>query len=169
MDMKRWYVMHSNPRKESILYEQLTIRQIESYLPQIRVRRVNPRARKVVPYFPGYLFIYTELERVGQSLLNHIPGAIGLVNFGGEPAVVPDYIIQEIRFKVDLINSHEFSGMGQIKPGDLVKIQDGPFVGYEAIFDTYISGSQRARVLLRLLKDHQTKLVISTNQLSRPT
>jgi transcription elongation factor/antiterminator RfaH len=167
MDMKRWYVMHSNPRKESMLYEQLTIHQIETYLPQIRVRRVNPRARKVVPYFPGYLFIYTELEHVGQSLLNHIPGAIGLVNFGDEPAVVPDYIIQEIRHKVDLMNSHDFSEMGQLKPGDRVKIQDGPFVGYEAIFDTYISGTQRARVLLKMLQDYQVKLDINANDIDR--
>jgi transcriptional antiterminator RfaH len=36
-----------------------------------------------------------------------------------------------------------------------VLISDGPFAGYEAIFDARISGSERVRVLLQLLNNQR--------------
>ena len=58
-----WYVLHSKPRKEEFLAEQLELRKIETFAPCIRVQVVNPRARKVKPYFPGYIFVRTDLEK----------------------------------------------------------------------------------------------------------
>jgi transcriptional antiterminator RfaH len=60
--MLNWYVKHSKPNKEELLNEQLRLRRIETYYPFIKVRPVNPHALKIKPYFPGYLFIRTNLE-----------------------------------------------------------------------------------------------------------
>jgi transcription antitermination factor NusG len=38
-----------------------------------------------------------------------------------------------------------------MKPGEKVLITEGPFNGYEAIFDAYLPGDQRVRVLLAFL------------------
>ena len=57
-----WYVMQSKPNKEELLYEQLRTRDIDAYYPCIKVQPVNPRARKLKPYFPGYLFIKVDPE-----------------------------------------------------------------------------------------------------------
>jgi len=37
----------------------------------------------------------------------------------------------------------------------VVVISDGPFAGYEAIFDTRLPGSERVRVLLQLLNSQR--------------
>jgi transcriptional antiterminator RfaH len=84
-----------------------------------------------------------------------MPHAIGLVVFGDEAAIVPDYLIQAIQRRVEEISAaggELFAGLAQ---GDKVMIHEGPFAGYEAIFDTRIPGSERVRVLLQLLTNQR--------------
>ena len=45
-----------------------------------------------------------------------------------------------------------------LKRGDVVKIQSGPFAGYDAIFDARLSGQERVRVLLQLLSKGTAQL-----------
>lgn len=163
----RWYAMHSKPRKEALLWEQLQIREIEAYHPRIRVQPVNPRARKVKPYFPGYVFVRVDLEKFNWSSLQWMPGATGLVAFGGEPASVPDALIQAIRHRVDEINASGGEQLEGLQPGDPVLIQGGAFDGYEAIFDTKVSGNERVRVLLSLLQAQQKPLELPASQIKR--
>ena len=67
------------------------------YYPRIRVQPVNPRARKIKPYFPGYLFVQADIQAAGQSALAYMPHSGGLVCCGSEPAPVPDTLIRAIR------------------------------------------------------------------------
>ena len=63
-----WYVMRSKPNKESLLWEQLSLQNIECYYPRLRVKPANPRARKLRAYFPGYLFVHVDLERINLAV-----------------------------------------------------------------------------------------------------
>ena len=161
-----WYVMHSKPNKEELLYEQLRIRKIDAYYPRIKVQPMNPRARKRKPYFPGYLFIRTDLDVLRSSTLKWMPGAIGLVDFGSEPASVPEELLQAIRQKVDQVDFFDGKQAEKFIPGELVTIQSGPFAGYHAIFDSRLSGHERVRVLLQLLSDRQIGVELSAGQIN---
>jgi transcriptional antiterminator RfaH len=143
-----------------LLYGQLNIRGIETFYPRIRVQVVNPRARRIKPYFPGYLFVYLDLTQVGESALKWVPGTTGLVTFGGEPAHVPDNLIHALQKRIGEINTAGGELLKALKPGDPVIIQDGPFKGYEAIFDHRISGSERVRVLLKLFQSRSVPLTL---------
>lgn len=156
--MERWYVLQSKPQKEKILYEQLRLRDIEAYYPSIRVKPVNPRSRKFKSYFPGYMFVHVDLDHIGITSLQWVPGAIGLVNFGGEPASIPESILQAIRSKIESGIAEETYFYKGLKQGDLVSISDGPFAGYKAIFDMRLSGSQRVQVLLEALRDQKLRV-----------
>ena len=46
-------------------------------------------------------------------------------------------------------------------------VQDGPFAGYEAIFDGRISGRDRVRVLLNFLQKRQVPLDLREQQIGR--
>jgi transcription antitermination factor NusG len=150
-----WYVLHSKPHKEEMLAEQLELRRIETFAPRIRVQVVNPRARKVRSYFPGYIFVHTDLEKLGLSVLQYVPGSAGLIAFGGEPAFVPDGLIHAIRQRVDEINSSGGELFDVLKSGETVMVHSGPFAGYEAIFDMRLPGTERVRVLLKLLRNRK--------------
>ena len=164
--MKQWYAIQSKTRKEELLCEQLSLREIETFFPRIRVKPVNPRARKIKPYFPGYVFGCVDLANVGKSVLDWIPGAIGVVNFGGEPVPVPDHFINSLQQHLEIINASAYSAVERFRPGDIVKIHWGPFAGYEAVFDASLPGRDRVKVLLRMLERSQFQVELPAEQIS---
>jgi transcriptional antiterminator RfaH len=42
-----------------------------------------------------------------------------------------------------------------LRSGETVLVHSGPFAGYEAIFDVRLTGTERVRVLLKLLRNQQ--------------
>lgn len=160
-----WYVLRSKPRKEEFLAAQMQMRKLEIFNPLIRVQTVNPRARKVKPYFPGYVFVHLDLEKAGRFSMQYVPGAAGLVSFGGEAAEVPDGLIHAILNRVNEINSVGGELFDALKIGATVVVHSGPFAGYEAIFDARLPGSDRVRVLLKLLKNRQMLVDLPAGQI----
>jgi len=150
-----WYALRSKPRKEEVVWRQLRTQGIEVYYPRLKVQPVNPRSRKVRPYFPGYMFVQTEIETVGLSTFQWMPFAMGLVCFGDEPAIVPENLVHAIRKRVEEITAAGGELFEGLQPGDKIVIRDGPFAGYEAIFDARVPGSERVRVLLQLLNNQR--------------
>ena len=162
-----WYAIKSKPNKESFLAGQLESHDVEIFFPCVQVIPANPRSRKIRPYFPGYLFVHVDLDLFSASDLRWMPGASGLVSFDGEPAPVPDIIITAIKKHLDHYNQ-TFQDQGKMfQQGDSVQIQNGPFAGYEAIFDTHISGPDRVRVLLNLLQSRKVPVEIDSRQIRR--
>jgi transcription antitermination factor NusG len=162
-----WYTVHSHPNKEDLLWEQILARGFESFYPRIRVHPTNPRARKIKAYFPGYLFVRADLEASGLSVFQWMPFATGLVSFGGEPAPVPDPIIAGIRQRIAEIADAGGVLFDGLKSGDPVVIHSGPFSGYEAIFDVRLSGSERVRVLLKMLNERRVPLDLEAGQIEK--
>jgi len=162
-----WYVLRSKPNKEGFLARQLESHGVEAFYPQLHVSPVNPRARKTRPYFPGYMFIHVDLEVVNHSVLQWMPGATGLVSFDGESASVPESLISTLKKQIEQINASAKNFEEMLDSGDLVLIQDGPFAGYEAIFDVRLSGSDRVRVLMNFLQKRQVPIDLNIKQIRR--
>jgi len=162
-----WYVLNTKPHNEEFLWEQCLARGYEAFYPRLRVQPLNPRARKIRPYFPGYLFVHVDLELVNISELRWMPGASRLVSFGGAPATVPEGLIHAIQRRVDEVNAAGGELFDGLKAGDEVSIQGGPFAGYEAIFDTRLPGNERVRVLLKLLQARQVPVDLPAGQVQR--
>jgi transcriptional antiterminator RfaH len=162
--MIKWYAIQSKVHKENLVCEQLYLRNIETFFPRVRVRPVNPRARKVKPYFPGYVFGRVDLEQVGRSFLEWIPGAIGIVNFGEEPAPVSDQLISTLQQHLKTVNGSVTQMSEMFQRGDLVAIQGGVFAGYEAIFDARLPGRDRVEVLLNMIQGQQLRVELPIEQ-----
>jgi hypothetical protein len=98
-----WYALRTKARKEDAVWQQLRDQGIEHYYPRVRAHPVNPRARKIKPYFPGYLFIRVDLGEKGHSAFQWMPHSLGLVSFGEEPARIPDNVMYEMKQRVQEI------------------------------------------------------------------
>ena len=160
-----WYAIRSKPRKEETVWKQVDGQGIEVFFPRLRIQPVNPRARKWKPYFPGYLFIHADLDQIGKSIFEWMPHSLGLVAYGGEPAVVPDNLIQAVRQRVTEIAAAGGEVFNGLKPGDVVQISMGPFEGFEAIFDERIPGGERVRVLLQFLDSRRVLVEMSASNI----
>lgn len=163
-----WYALRSKPRKEEVVWRQVKTQEIEVFFPRLKVQPVNPRSRKLRAYFPGYMFVQVDLDEMGLSAFKWMPHTLGLVSFGDEPAVVPDNLIHVIKKRISEINEAGGEVFDGLSHGDKVTISEGPFSGYEAIFDARIPGSERVRVLLELLNNQrQVPLELDAGQISK--
>ncbi len=161
----RWYVLRSKPNREEALWLEASARGFQTYFPYLRVQPVNPRSRKTRPYFPGYIFVRTHLPTVGLSVFSWMPYSQGLVSFDGEPAEVPETLVEAIRRRVEEVNASGGEQMVGLQHGETVVIEGGPFDGYHAIFDARVSGNERVRVLLKLLQSEQLKVELPAGQI----
>jgi len=171
----KWYVIRSKPRRERFVHDQLNSQGLEVFFPAVKVHPVNPRSARERAYFPSYLFVHLDLVTVGVNRLRWLPAAVGLLEFGGEPAVVPDLLVAQLKRKVSAIQAAGGLVFADLNQGDTIKITAGPFAGYEAIFDLRLKGSDRVRVLLELLRlqvplelDASSIRKARPNEISRP-
>ncbi|MBE2222234.1 MAG: hypothetical protein IAF02_11875 [Anaerolineae bacterium] len=148
---KFWYALHVKPHKELSVYRLLLAQEAEVFFPSLQVKPVNPRSAKERAYFPGYLFVRADLVTEGMDAYRWLPGAHGLVKVGGETAVVQEALIVELKAQLQKIQATGGLNMTEIQTGDRVRITEGPFAGYDAIFDAYLPGNQRVQVLLAFL------------------
>ena len=164
----QWYALRSKPRKEDTVWQQLNTRGIVNFYPRMRVHPVNPRSKKVKPYFPGYIFVKIDLEDMGISTFRWMPYTLGLVSFGGEPAQVPENLIYALEKRIKEINDAGGEVLEGLKSGDKIRIQAGPFSGFEGVFDARLPGKERVRVLLKLLGGpRQVPLELDVSQISK--
>jgi transcription antitermination factor NusG len=163
----QWYALRSKPNREDALWREAGARGFQVYYPRVRVQPVNPRARKVKAYFPGYMFVQADMSVVGFSTFAWLPYSNGLVFCGSEPSPVPEALVNAIRRHLDGVNAAGGELFAGLKTGDVVSIQDGPFAGYEAIFDSRLPGNQRVRVLLQLLTKQSVPLELPSGAIQR--
>ena len=161
----QWYALHVKPHKERLVHDGLSAKEMELYYPVIKKKPVNPRSRKEQPFFPGYLFVQLNLEMAGNNALKWTEGAYGLVEFGGEPAAVPDILIGELQSQISDIEMKGDLNTVKLKSGDPVRIVTGPFDGYEAIFDSHLAANDRIQVMLTFLKAQTKKLQLRSSEI----
>ena len=148
--MEAWYVLYTKPRQEEAVAGQLGRRGLEVFLPQYTERRRGEAPRMQV-LFPCYLFIRADLEAVGISALQWVPGVRRLVAFGGVPARVPEAAIAYIRRQLVQLEAQGGFPRARFRPGERVRVREGPLAGLEGIFEGPAGPAERVRILIRFL------------------
>jgi transcriptional antiterminator RfaH len=146
--MKKWYLLYTKPRQEKLALQHLQNQAYEAYLPLVQIEKIRQGVRGLVEeaLFPRYLFV--QLDEAGSQSWAPIRSTVGvsqLVKFGHRFAEVSQDLVQRVQEHAKTNKIEE-----QFKSGDLVRITEGPFRGFDAIFKTY-DGEKRAVLLLNLL------------------
>ena len=147
-----WYAVCCKPRQEAVAEENLLRQDFHIYLPRIRIRR-HRRGQwtdAIEVLFPRYLFIRIDPLRRNMAPVRSTRGVVGLVRFGGQPAVVPDEVMDALLQCQDPASGLHQEDHAPFCAGDRIKLVDGPFAGMEAVFAEQ-DGEKRVIVLLELL------------------
>lgn len=159
--MTDWYLTLCKPNKEHLAQQNLLRQGFDVYLPQVTKKQVlkNQVVIKVKAMFPRYLFVKARDEQVSLAAIRSTIGAIGLVRFGIEPAVVSPSLIEHLKGVESALNQ---DGPAEIfKVGDCVEITDGPFMGLSA--KVLKSVNDRLKVLMEFMSQ-QHKVNLSVGQ-----
>ena len=164
---ERWYAVSCKPRQEAVAEENLLRQGFHTYLPRIRMRqrRRGQWIDAVEVLFPRYIFIRLDPEQRSTATVRSTRGVVGLVRFGGQPAVVPDAVMDALRQREDAASGMHQDERPLFNKGEPVKLVDGPLAGMEGIF-TQQDGDKRVIVLLELL-GKANKVVVSRDWIAR--
>jgi transcriptional antiterminator RfaH len=162
-----WFLIHTNPRQEERTSSNLLAWNIETFAPQIREYKTNQftgeRCFVVKPLFARYIFARFYLEDKFHKV-RYTRGVRDLVSFGDGPVAVDDEIIELIRSRV---GKDGFVKIGtDLKPGDVVVVQDGAMKNFTGIFERELKDSDRVVVLLNTI-NFQARLQIDRKMLSK--
>jgi transcriptional antiterminator RfaH len=121
-------------------------------------------AVSIAPLFPCYVFARCDLQR-DYFEIKYMAGVRAIVSAGADPLAVPAAIVSEIRRRGvnDVIEIPD-------KPfdaGERVVVIEGPFRGFEAIFQRYLSGSERVAILLSAVESGGLRVVLSASAIAK--
>jgi len=161
-----WYLVRTKPGKERWVRDQLATRLSEVFLPMLKARmpRWGRMAMSVAPLFPCYLFARMDLQ-TKYFEVKYLAGVSGLVSAGSDPLVVPDLIVTEIRARGvdDVVELREVP----FDSGQSVRVVEGPFRGFDAIFERYLSGAERVAILLNTIENVGPRIVLPASALAK--
>ena len=163
----RWYAVCCKPRQEAVAEENLLRQDFHVYLPRIRIRqrRRGQWIDAVEVLFPRYVFIRVDPQRRSTATVRSTRGVVGLVRFGGQPAVVPDVVMEALRQREDADSGLHSDNRPLFSAGEPIKLVDGPLSGMEGVF-TQQDGDKRVIVLLELL-GKANKVTVSRDWVAR--
>jgi transcriptional antiterminator NusG len=133
-------VKHQHEKKVTELLER---KGIEVFLPcqQVSRRWADRKKHLLLPLFPGYVFLRSNLDNKIQMLST--PGVFFLVENAGRACAIAAHEIESIRRIVEAgvsVQTHPF-----IASGDAVRICSGPLSGISGILERF---KNQCRVIL---------------------
>src|SRR4051812_8267756 len=148
-DDRRWFACYTRARHEKRVALTLDERGMESFLPLVLRESQWKDRKKLVgfPLFPSYVFgrfSVTETHRVLS-----IPGVSTIVRIKGQPAVIRDHEIDNVRRFASALATTDMpiETIPFIAEGELVEVTSGPFAGVRGFV---VERRSRRRVLVGL-------------------
>ena len=94
-----------------------------------------------------------------------MPGVTGFVSTGCEPIAVSEAIVDSVRSRCT-------DSILQLNPipfrrGEHVRVVEGPFRDFEAMFENYLSGTKRVAILMKNIEGCAVRVVASTSAVAR--
>lgn len=126
-----WYAIRVRPRSEKLVAAALRSKQYEDFVPLYQKRsRWSDRIKSIeCPLFPGYVFCRADLA--GRPPVVTTPSVIGILSFGGRPALISEQEIHAIR--IALRSGLKSEPCPYLREGDRVRIVQGPLAGIEGV------------------------------------
>lgn len=148
-----WYVLHTKSRFENVVYDGLSRKEVEAFLPKIKVRSKRRDRRMIieVPLFPGYLFVRTDLNPYHHLDILKTSGAVRLIGTKLGPVPVQEMTIESL--KIMVASDLEVTTGRRLRRGDRVIVVSGPFAGVVGTFLRY-RGKGRVVVNIEALGQH---------------
>lgn len=158
--MQHWFAVLTKPRAEAEAAMCLTRQGFLCLYPRTRrtVRAASGMVVRTEALFPRYLFLQSDPDLQSLAPVRSTRGCLGLVRFGGEPARVPESVIEQIRSHIDGDDGFVRLAPPPMVRGTPVRIKEGPFTGLDAVFEAD-EGHERVRLLLTLLGSEREVVV----------
>jgi len=147
---KAWYLVQCKFRQDERAEEHLQRQGYACFRSTYKRERILKGRRQLISesLFPGYLFIQLS-QQDSWSPLRSTRGVSRVVAFGGHPMPISDTLIDDLQER-----DNQAIVTTLLKPGENVRINEGPFAELEAVF-LAMEGEERVLLLMNFLHREQ--------------
>ncbi len=161
-EVLHWFAVQSKPRGEEVASHTLLSLGLEVFLPKVRRPRTEAGHRGAPhPLFPGYLFARLCPQRHLHAV-RYSRGVLRVLGGREHPVPVDEDVIDACRRRQDADGYVLLEEPG-FRPGDRLKIESGPFAGFEGVFVRTLDESSRVMILLEAMQ--QAQLILERRHL----
>ena len=166
-DEPQWFAICTNPKQEDRAFYNLQAANIECFNPRIKESRRNQFTGAVTlvarPLFPRYVFARFRPESSLRKV-RFTRGVLKVVSFNLKPAPIENEVIEFMKSRV---GNDGFLNPGKtLKPGDKVRIKDGPWSTIVGVVEQNTHSGERVQILLTAI-NFQARLMIETQRLAK--
>ena len=126
--VKKWFVTQIKPKSYDLALRNLERQGFEAFAPKMKIttKKENKFINKDVLVFPGYMFVGVGLQNSNWTKINSTYGVAKVLFFNDKAAEVSHDLILALknRFKPKINQKIK----GNLKEGDNIKFNTGPFV-----------------------------------------
>lgn len=161
-----WYLAQLKPNGFKRAQDNLRRQNFETFMPmsELTMRHGQKFSNKVLPVFPGYLFVRFGAERTDWRKINSTLGVARLVSFKvSSPAAVPEKLIAGLMARCD--KAGHLLPADDYEAGQRVKLISGPFAGFIGDIEAML-GDDRIRMLYEFM-GQKSHIDISARDLER--
>lgn len=134
---KRWYVVQTKSKHESVAVENLENQKFVCYLPQLLVEKItrNRLLQLVEPLFPNYLFVQFDIDKDRWRAISGTRGVVKLLASSFDNATpVPVGFVEELLSRSDargyLTLRKAENVLKKFAVGDTLRINEGLYKGF---------------------------------------
>ena len=146
---RAWFAVRINPRQEELVAHLLGLKGLNVFTPKFRYATLSSKAakkKKASMLFPGYVFAQFAYPEE-YNLVRWCIGVKHVVEFGGTPIPVESEVIEHLQTQTKedgcIVRTPD-----PLRPGQKVKLVQGPFAGLCATVLQQADAHHRVRVLL---------------------
>ena len=168
-DRPQWFAICTNPMQEDRAYHNLLPSCVECFNPRIQEGRRNQFTGAVTfiarPLFPRYIFARFSV-RSSLRTVRFTRGVLKVVSFNLQPAPIDTEVIELMKSRV---GKDGFINVGEaLKPGDKVRIKDGPWRAIVGVIERNTQPGERVQILLTAI-NYQGRLMIERQLVEKTT
>ncbi len=147
MNLKQdWYVIYTKSKFENVVFDGLSKKKLEAFLPKMRVLSKRRDRKKILdsPIFPGYVFVKSDMNANEHIEILKTVGVVNLIKNQKGPVPVDEESINSLKIMISEDSENILTGSSYTK-GDKVRVMYGPFTGVVGIFNK-MKGKERVIV-----------------------
>lgn len=149
-EMLEWFAAQAKPNSWKIAARNLCVQGFDVFMPMEKytLRKGSRLVASMRPYFAGYFFVAVDAASAPWRAIRSTHGVARLVSFCGKPAPVDAGLIGAIKSRCD--DEGVMMASLELKAGDGVRIEDGPFAGMIGRLDALMP-NERAWLLIDVM------------------
>ena len=142
-----WYALHTRSRFENVVFDNLTKKSFETFLPKMKQnsRRTDRRVILDVPIFPGYVFVKSSLTAEAHLSILKTLGVVRVLGSKRGPVAIPEESLTALRIMVAA--GEEIFTSPVFMEGDSVIVTEGALKGLTGIFSQHLG---QGRVIVNI-------------------